>query len=65
MHNNRNKTTIIFSLGADSAHPVKVTFQNAVPAPDTKQIENFGGILAQLTGLPFQSATVATQDIVA
>jgi hypothetical protein len=39
--------------------------QNAVAAPEAKQIEAFGGYLAGLTGLPFHAATVATQTAVA
>lgn len=65
MQTNWKKTTITFILGTDSQHPVKIVLQNAIAAPDAKQIEAFGGYLAGLTGLPFHTASVATQNLVA
>lgn len=65
MQTNWKKTTITFILGADNDHPVKIVLQNAIAAPEAKQIEAFGGYLAKLTGLPFRTAAIATQDLVA
>ncbi|WP_125582786.1 hypothetical protein [Levilactobacillus cerevisiae] len=65
MQNTWKKTTITFILGNDDAKPAKIVMQNAIPTPEAKQIEAFGSYLAGLTGLPFRTATIATQDIVA
>ncbi|AKP64194.1 hypothetical protein FC99_GL002103 [Levilactobacillus koreensis JCM 16448] len=65
MQTNWKKTTITFILGTDADHPVKIVLQNAIADPAAKQVEDFGGYLSGLTGLPFNNAVIATQNAVA
>ncbi|QCZ46886.1 hypothetical protein V4M49_03420 [Levilactobacillus brevis] len=64
MQTNWQKTTITFILGTDD-QPAKITLQHAIATPDAKQVAAFGGYLAGLTGLPFRTALIATQNAVA
>ncbi|NLR10654.1 MULTISPECIES: hypothetical protein [Lactobacillaceae] len=65
MQTNWQKTTITFIFGEDNEKPVKIVLQNAISAPAAKQVEDFGGYLSGLTGLPFRTAVVSTQSAVA
>lgn len=64
MQANWKKTTITFILGSDQ-HPVRIAIANGVAEPEIAKIEAFGSYLANLTGLPFQHAAVATVNDVA
>lgn len=65
MQTNWKKTTITFIFGDIDEAPVKIVLQNAINAPAAKQVEDFGGYLSSLTGLPFRTAVVSTQSAVA